>query len=63
MNVYLASCQVRVSIINEAQANALLKNDSMGKNDQSGEILNCTGTMEYVQVNVSVLLCVGFYFM
>lgn len=49
LNVYMTPPQVRVSIINEGQANALLKNDSMGRNEQSGEILNCTGTMEYVQ--------------
>uniref|UniRef100_A0A6A7FV94 Signal transducer and activator of transcription n=2 Tax=Hirondellea gigas TaxID=1518452 RepID=A0A6A7FV94_9CRUS len=49
LNVYMTPPQVRVSIINESQANALLKNDSMGRNEQSGEIVNCTGTMEYVQ--------------
>lgn len=42
--------QVRVSIISEAQANALLKNDQMNRGEQSGEILNNTGTMEYHQV-------------
>ena len=51
LNVYMTPPQVRVSIINEAQANALLKNDSTGKNDSSGEILNSTGTMEYVQTS------------
>ncbi|KAF2355356.1 STAT transcription factor protein interaction [Trinorchestia longiramus] len=51
LNVYMTPPQVRVSIINESQANALLKNDSMGRNEQSGEILNCSNTMEYVQVS------------
>lgn len=38
--------QVRVSIISEAQANHLLKNDKT-MNEHSGDILNNTGTMEY----------------
>lgn len=41
--------QVKVTIISEAQANALLKNDKMAKGEASGEILNNTGTMEYHQ--------------
>ncbi|XP_018013071.1 signal transducer and activator of transcription 5B [Hyalella azteca] len=49
LNVYMTPPQVSVSIINEQQANMLLKNDLMGKDEQSGEILNCTGTMEYTQ--------------
>jgi len=49
LNVHMTPPQVRVSIISEAQANALLKNDQMNKGDQSGEILNNTGTMEYHQ--------------
>lgn len=50
LNVNMTPPQVRVSIISEAQANALLKNDQMNKGEQSGEILNNTGTMEYNQV-------------
>jgi signal transducer and activator of transcription 5B len=41
--------QVKVTIISEAQANALLKNDKMAKSEASGDILNNTGTMEYHQ--------------
>lgn len=50
LNVNMTPPQVRVSIISEAQANALLKNDQMNKGEMSGEILNNTGTMEYHQV-------------
>lgn len=51
LNVHMTPPQVKVSIISEAQANALLKNDKMAKNGEaSGEILNNTGTMEYHQV-------------
>ena len=50
LNVNMTPPQVRVSIISEAQANALLKNDQMSKGEMSGEILNNTGTMEYHQV-------------
>ena len=49
LNVYMTPPQVRVSIINESQANALLKNDTVSRNESSGEILNSTGTMEYAQ--------------
>ena len=50
LNVHMTPPQVKVSIISEAQANALLKNDKMAKNGEaSGEILNNTGTMEYHQ--------------
>lgn len=51
LNVHMTPPQVKVSIISEAQANALLKSDKMAKNGEaSGEILNNTGTMEYHQV-------------
>lgn len=50
LNVHMTPPQVKVSIISEAQANALLKSDKMAKNSEaSGEILNNTGTMEYHQ--------------
>ncbi|XP_050310065.1 signal transducer and activator of transcription 5B isoform X2 [Anthonomus grandis grandis] len=50
LNVNMTPPQVKVSIISETQANLLLKNDKLGKNnDSSGEILNSTGTMEYQQ--------------
>ncbi|XP_029036779.1 signal transducer and transcription activator Stat92E isoform X1 [Osmia lignaria lignaria] len=50
LNVHMTPPQVKVSIISEAQANALLKSDKMAKNGEaSGEILNNTGTMEYHQ--------------
>ncbi|XP_029171422.1 signal transducer and activator of transcription 5B [Nylanderia fulva] len=50
LNVHMTPPQVKVSIISESQANALLKNDKMAKNGEaSGEILNNTGTMEYHQ--------------
>ena len=51
--------QVRVSIISEVQANALLKNDQMNKREQSGEILNNTGTMEYHQVSIFIVVVIG----
>ncbi|XP_047740317.1 signal transducer and activator of transcription 5B [Hyalella azteca] len=47
LNVHMTPPQVTVSIVSEAQANSLLKNEA--KRHQSGEILNNTGTMEYVQ--------------
>lgn len=50
LNVHMTPPQVKVTIISEAQANALLKSDKMAKGDQSGEILNNSGTMEYHQV-------------
>lgn len=54
LNVHMSPPQVRVSIISEVQANALLKNDKMAKNGEvSGEILNNSGTMEYHQVRVN----------
>ncbi|XP_012223003.1 signal transducer and activator of transcription 5B isoform X3 [Linepithema humile] len=50
LNVHMSPPQVKVSIISEGQANALLKSDKMAKNGEaSGEILNNTGTMEYHQ--------------
>jgi signal transducer and activator of transcription 5B len=50
LNVHMTPPQVKVSIISEAQANALLKSDKTGnKGEASGEILNNTGTMEYHQ--------------
>ncbi|KAK6639420.1 hypothetical protein RUM43_007693 [Polyplax serrata] len=49
LNVHMTPPQVKVTIISEAQANVLLKNDKMAKNEASGEILNNTGTMEYHQ--------------
>lgn len=52
LNVHMTPPQVKVSIISEAQALALLKTDTkMTKvtNEASGDILNNTGTMEYHQ--------------
>lgn len=50
LNVHMTPPQVKVSIISESQANALLKSDKMAKSGEaSGEILNNTGTMEYHQ--------------
>ncbi|GAB6019391.1 hypothetical protein CHUAL_000975 [Chamberlinius hualienensis] len=48
LNVHMTPPQVKVTIISEVQANALLKNE-MSKGEVSGEILNNTGTMEYHQ--------------
>ncbi|XP_064471911.1 signal transducer and activator of transcription 5B-like isoform X3 [Ornithodoros turicata] len=49
LNVHMTPPQVKVSIISEAQANALLKSDKVSVGDASGDILNNTGTMEYHQ--------------
>ncbi|XP_014225592.1 signal transducer and activator of transcription 5B isoform X2 [Trichogramma pretiosum] len=50
LNVYMTPPQVKVSIISEAQANALLKSDKMcNRGEASGEILNNSGSMEYHQ--------------
>ncbi|XP_018340106.1 PREDICTED: signal transducer and activator of transcription 5B [Trachymyrmex septentrionalis] len=50
LNVHMTPPQVKVSIISETQANALLKSEKMAKcGEVSGEILNNTGTMEYHQ--------------
>ncbi|CAG7720573.1 unnamed protein product, partial [Allacma fusca] len=50
LNVHMTPPQVKVAIISEAQANALLRNDKSDKPcETSGEILNNTGTMEYHQ--------------
>uniref|UniRef100_A0A0K8T940 Signal transducer and activator of transcription n=1 Tax=Lygus hesperus TaxID=30085 RepID=A0A0K8T940_LYGHE len=47
LNVHMTPPHVKVTIISEQQANALLKNEKAGKGDASGEILNNTGVMEY----------------
>ncbi|XP_024081197.1 signal transducer and activator of transcription 5B-like [Cimex lectularius] len=47
LNVHMTPPHVKVTIISEAQANSLLKNEKVSKGDASGEILNNTGTMEY----------------
>lgn len=47
LNVYMTPPQVKAQIICESQANALLKNEKIGKSDASGEILNNMGVMEY----------------
>ncbi|RWS25719.1 signal transducer and activator of transcription 5B-like protein [Leptotrombidium deliense] len=47
LNVHMTPPQVKVSIISEAQANNLLKNEKVLANESSGEILNSNGTMEY----------------
>ncbi|CAH1960095.1 unnamed protein product [Acanthoscelides obtectus] len=50
LNVHMTPPQVKVTIISEAQANMLIKNEKLGKAGEcSGEILNNTGTMEYQQ--------------
>ncbi|KAG1687688.1 Signal transducer and activator of transcription 5B [Nymphon striatum] len=49
LNVYMSPPQVTVTIISEAQANNILKNENCNKNEVSGEILNNIGTMEYHQ--------------
>lgn len=55
LNVHMTPPQVKVTIISENQANALLKNEKVGGGtgskggEASGEILNNTGTMEYQQ--------------
>ncbi|XP_066595837.1 signal transducer and activator of transcription 5B [Prorops nasuta] len=50
LNVHMNPPQVRVSIISETEANALLKSEKLAKSgDAIGEILNNTGTMEYHQ--------------
>ncbi|KAI1290153.1 Signal transducer and activator of transcription 5A [Halotydeus destructor] len=48
LNVHMSPPTVKVSIISENQANALLKNDKI-TTDSSGDILNAVGTMEYHQ--------------
>ncbi|RZF46582.1 hypothetical protein LSTR_LSTR002914 [Laodelphax striatellus] len=48
LNVNMNPPQVKVTIISESQANALLRNDNCAR-DGSGEILNNIGTMEYNQ--------------
>ncbi|GFY54746.1 signal transducer and activator of transcription 5B [Trichonephila inaurata madagascariensis] len=49
LSVYMTPPQVKVTIISEAQAIALLKNDKVGPGEASGEILNNMGIMEYHQ--------------
>ncbi|XP_035216384.1 signal transducer and activator of transcription 5B-like isoform X1 [Stegodyphus dumicola] len=52
LSVYMTPPQVKVAIISEAQAIALLKNDKVGPGydkEASGDILNNIGTMEYHQ--------------
>lgn len=49
LNVHMTPPQVKVSIISESQANALLKSEKVGVGEASGDILNNTGTMEYHQ--------------
>lgn len=53
LNVHMSPPQVKVTIISEAQAIALLRTERMGSSrsgaDHSGEIVNNTGTMEYQQ--------------
>ncbi|KAH6929480.1 hypothetical protein HPB50_000580 [Hyalomma asiaticum] len=49
LNVHMTPPQVKVSIISEGQANALLKSEKVGVGEASGDILNNTGTMEYHQ--------------
>lgn len=53
LNVHMNPPQVKVSIISEAQANALLKSDKAKRDDSSGDILNNSGTMEYHQVPIN----------
>ncbi|XP_022191583.2 signal transducer and activator of transcription 5B [Nilaparvata lugens] len=48
LNVNMNPPQVKVTIISESQANALLRNDNCAR-EGSGEILNNIGTMEYNQ--------------
>ncbi|XP_054161736.1 signal transducer and activator of transcription 5B-like [Oppia nitens] len=47
LNVNMTPPQVKVTIISESQANAMIKNDKVSMGDVSGEILNNSGTMEY----------------
>lgn len=65
LNVHMSPPQVKVSIISEVQANALLKNDKINKSgsEVSGEILNNIGTMEYHQVckNIYTILTISYY--
>ncbi|CAH1775759.1 unnamed protein product [Owenia fusiformis] len=49
LNVHMNPPAVKASIINEEQAKALLRNDSNISGENSGEILNSQGTMEYNQ--------------
>ncbi|XP_064643475.1 signal transducer and activator of transcription 5A-like isoform X2 [Lineus longissimus] len=49
LNVHMNPPQVRASIISEAQARGLLRSEKSPKTENSGEILNNVGTMEYHQ--------------
>ncbi|XP_022689479.1 signal transducer and activator of transcription 5B-like isoform X2 [Varroa jacobsoni] len=49
LNVHMSPPQVKVSIISEAQAVVLARNDGYPSNEVSGEILNNIGAMEYHQ--------------
>ncbi|KAL3836539.1 hypothetical protein ACJMK2_021963 [Sinanodonta woodiana] len=51
LNIYMTPPQVKATIISEAQARALLKNESKAKDENSGEIINHSGTMEYNQAS------------
>nr|ATZ76819.1 signal transducer and activator of transcription [Sinohyriopsis schlegelii] len=51
LNIYMTPPQVKATIISEAQARALLKNESKAKEENSGEIINHSGTMEYNQAS------------
>ena len=53
---------MKISIIKKAYAHSLLKTEQMTKNEQSGEILNNTGTMEYNQVR-SIIYSILFIFL
>lgn len=49
LNVHMSPPQVKVSIISEAQALLLARNEGYPSNEVSGEILNNIGAMEYHQ--------------
>ncbi|XP_066300615.1 signal transducer and activator of transcription 5B-like isoform X1 [Branchiostoma lanceolatum] len=49
LNVHMNPPNVKATIISENQARALLRNERIKDNDNSGEILNNTGVMEYHQ--------------
>jgi signal transducer and activator of transcription 5B len=39
---------VKVNILSDVQANALMRSEQAAKNESSGDILNNSGTMEYI---------------
>lgn len=49
LNVHMSPPQVKVSIISEAQASVLARNDVHPNSEVAGEILNSIGAMEYHQ--------------